>query len=87
MLPAVALKVAVVLLVATDTDAGRANDPLLDSDTVPPPVFDSVTVHVLLAPAARLAGEQASETTVAPVTSEMDVDFNEPVSEAVIVAA
>ena len=57
MVPAVAANVAVVLPAPTVTDAGTVNAAALsDNVTVAPPVFDTVTVHVELAPDPRLAG-------------------------------
>ena len=51
------MNVAVVLPAPTVTDAGTVNAAALsDSVTVAPPVFDTVTVHVELAPDPRLAG-------------------------------
>ena len=53
------MNVAVVDPAATVTDAGTVNEALLsDSVTVPPPVFDNVTVHVLLAPDSKDPGVQ-----------------------------
>ena len=57
MVPAVAVNVAVVFPAPTATVAGTLNAPtLLDSVTVAPPVFDTVTVHVELPPEPRLPG-------------------------------
>ena len=60
MVPAVALKVAEVELAGTDTEAGTVRAPLLeDSEIVVAPfaaALDSVTVQVLLAPEANVAG-------------------------------
>src|SRR6185369_1883234 len=85
--PAVAVNVAVVLLAATVTDAGTVNEPLLsDSVTVPPPVFDNVTVHVLLAPLPKVPGAQLTDVTVIAATSPIDVVCEDPFNVAVIVA-
>ena len=65
IVPAVAVKVAVVELAATVTEEGTVRVPLLeDRDTVAPPVgatLDSVTVQVLLALEARVVGEQSTD--------------------------
>jgi hypothetical protein len=59
MVPAVAVKVAVDDPGATDTAAGVVNDAvLLESATVPPPVFDNVTVQFADAPEANEVGVQ-----------------------------
>jgi hypothetical protein len=61
----VAVKVAVVLPDPTVTEAGTVSAPtLLDSPTVAPPVFDTVTVQVELAPDPRLPGVQVNELRV-----------------------
>ena len=44
---------------------------LLDSATVPPPVFDTVTVHVELPPDPRLLGLHVSPLTTTGAASEM----------------
>jgi hypothetical protein len=57
IVPAVATNVAVVLPAPTVTEAGTVKAAvLLDSVTVAPPVFDTVTVHVALPPDPRLVG-------------------------------
>jgi hypothetical protein len=62
----------VVLAAPTVTEAGTVNDAaLLDSATVAPPVFDSVTVHVELPPDPRLVGLQVSEFTSIGADNEM----------------
>ncbi len=67
MVPAVAVKVFVVVPAETDTDAGTVNNPLLlDSVTVAPPVgaaCDNVTVHVDVPPVPKLVGLHESELT------------------------
>ena len=76
IVPAVAMNVAVVDPVATATDPGTVSAAvLLDSVTVAPPVFVSVTVHVLVPPLLNVAGVQfkpakvgsAGTVTVPPV--------------------
>ena len=66
--PAVTVKLAVEAPAATVADAGVVMAELLsDSVTTEPPVgaaADNVTVHVELAPAATLVGEQASLVSV-----------------------
>ncbi len=72
IVPAVTAKVAVVLADPTVTLAGVVNAAeLLDKLTVAPPVFDTVTVQVALAPEPRLEGLQPSAVTTAGATSEM----------------
>jgi len=62
IVPAVAVNVAVVLEDPTVTEAGTVSvAALLDSATVAPPVFDTVAVHVELAPEAKLVGEHVME--------------------------
>ena len=57
ILPAAVVNVAVVLPSPTVTAAGTVNaTALLDSVTVAPPVFVTVTVHVALPPDPKLAG-------------------------------
>ena len=87
MVPAVAANVAVVLDALTVTEAGTVSaGALLDKLTVAPPVFDTVTVHVELAPDPRLAGEHVSPLSVTGVTSEIPVFWLLPFSVAVMVA-
>ena len=70
MVPAVAVKVAVVAAAPTVTLPGTARVFWsLASATVAPPVFDTVTVQVDAAPDARLAGVQLSPVTVTGDTS------------------
>ena len=68
MVPAVAVKVAVVAAAATATEAGTVNSALLlESETDDPPVgaaLERVTVQVEVAALARLAGVQANVDTV-----------------------
>jgi hypothetical protein len=65
MVPAVAVKVAVLLADATVTEAGTVSAPrLLESATVAPPVCETVTVQVELVPEPRLEGVQLSPVRV-----------------------
>jgi post-segregation antitoxin (ccd killing protein) len=87
IVPAVAVNVAVVLPDPTVTDAGTVSAPaLLDSVTVVPPVFDTVTVHVELAPEPRLVGLHVSPLTTAAVASAMFAVAVPPFNVAVTVA-
>jgi hypothetical protein len=87
MLPAVAVKVAVVDVAPTFTEGGTIKAlVLLASVTVPPPVFESVTVQVLAAPELRDDGEHASATTVMGVASAIEAVCVAPFSVAVMVA-
>ena len=65
IVPAVALKLAVVAVAGTVTEAGTVRFALLDDNvTVVPPVgaaFDRVTVQVVLAFEARLEAVHVSE--------------------------
>ena len=82
-----AVKVAVVLPAPTATEAGSVNGTALsDSVTVAPPVFDTVTVHVELAPEARLVGLQVNPLSTTGATSEMLAVCVLPFSVAVMVA-
>ena len=81
------MNVAVVLPDPTVTDAGTVNEAaLLDSVTVVPPVFDTVTVHVELPPDPRLAGEHVSPLTTVTVASAMVAVAVPPFNVAVTVA-
>jgi hypothetical protein len=72
IVPAAAVNVAVVLPAPTATAAGTISaDALLDRVTVAPPVFDTVTVHVELAPDPRLVGLHVSPLTTVAVASEI----------------
>jgi hypothetical protein len=87
IVPAVAVKVAVVLVVPTVTDDGTVNAvTLLDSVTVAPPVCDSVTVHVELLPDARDVGLQVTPLTRFDVANKIAAVWVLPFSVAVIVA-
>jgi hypothetical protein len=75
MVPAVAVKFAEVELAGTDTEAGTVRTPLFeDSDTIVAPLaveLDRVTVQVLLAPDANVAGEHCSDERLAGACSVM----------------
>ncbi len=78
---------AVVFPVPTVTDAGTLSAPaLLASPTMAPPVFDTVTVHVELAPVPRVEGLQMSPLRTVAVASEIVAVCVLPLSVAVIVA-
>src|ERR1017187_8511456 len=92
MVPAVAVKVAVVDPAATATDPGTVSAAvLLDSVTVPPLVFVSVTVQLLVPPLPSVDGVQDTELTVTAVAKVIDaacvLPFNVAVSVAVWSAA
>jgi hypothetical protein len=83
----VAVNVAVVLPAPTVTEADTVNAPaLLDSVTVAPPVFDTVTVQVELPPDPRLVGAHASALSTTGATSEIVAVCVPPFSVAVMVA-
>ncbi len=87
MVPAVAVNVAVMLPLPTATDVGTLSGPaLLDSPTVAPPVFDTVTVQVELAFGPRLVGAQLSPVTVTGATREIVAVRALPFRVAVMVA-
>src|ERR1019366_6068816 len=68
IVPAVAVKAAVVDPAATATDPGTVSAAvLLDSVTVPPPVFVSVTVQLLAPPVPSVSGVHDTELTAAAV--------------------
>ena len=89
--PAVALKVADVAPAATVTEAGVVSKALLlDKDTELPPAgaaLVSVTVHVLIAPEARLEGLQVSDERITGATrfsvALREAPFSVVVTEAV----
>jgi hypothetical protein len=85
----VAVKVAEAAAAGTVTEAATGSRALLlERETVAPPVGAAlvrVTVQVLTAPEARLAGLHASEERVTGTTSEI-VAVDRPLREAVIVA-
>src|SRR5437016_10017634 len=71
-----------------ETDAGTVNAAvLLASLTVPPPIPDRVTVQMLDPPAPKVEGAQASDVTVAALTSPIatvrEAPFREAVTETV----
>ena len=73
-------------LAPTVTEAGAVKSPaLLNSPTVAPPAFDTVTVHVELVPDPRLVGLHVNPLTVTAATSEM-VAVALPFNVAVMVA-
>jgi hypothetical protein len=87
IVPAVAVKVAMVLPDPTTTEAGTVNaTALLDSVTVAPPVFDTVTVQVALPPDPRLAGLHVSPLSNTGATSVIVAVCVLPFSVAVMVA-
>ena len=86
--PAVTPKPTVVEPDGTETDAGAVSAGLLlESATVPPAVFDSVTVQLAAPPLLRVDGVQPSELMVVGAVREIDDDcdvpFNDPVTVAV----
>ena len=82
-----AVNVAVALPDATVTEAGTVSPAaLLDSATVAPPVFDTVTVQVALAPEPRLAGLHDSPLRTTGATSAIVAVSVLPFSVAVSVA-
>ena len=87
IVPALAVKVAVVLPDPTVTEAGTVKAAaLLDSATVAPPVFDTVTVQVALAPDPRLVGVQVNPLSTTGATNETAAVRVLPFSVAVMVA-
>jgi hypothetical protein len=87
IVPAVAVNVAVVDPAATVTDPGTVSAAvLLDSVTVPPPVFVSVTVQLLVPPLLSVAGVHDSELTVTAVAKAIDAVCVPPFNAAVTVA-
>src|ERR1035441_1903427 len=87
IVPAVAVKFAVVDAAATVTDPGAVSAAvLLDSDTVPPPVFDSVTVQLLVPPLLSVDGVHDTALTVTAAPRAIDVVCVRPFKDAVSVA-
>jgi hypothetical protein len=87
MVPAVAVKVAVVLAAATVTEAGTVSAPwLLESVTVAPPVCETVTVQVDMAPEPRLDGAQLSLVRVIGAANAIVAVWVVPFRVAVTVA-
>jgi len=83
----VAVKVADVLPDPIVTEAGTVNAvALLDSATVAPAVFDTVTVHAALAPDPKLAGTHANPLSTTGATSDTVAVCVLPLSVAVMVA-
>jgi hypothetical protein len=88
IVPAVAVKVAVVLLDPTVTEAGTVNAAaLLDNVTVAPPVCDTVTVQLALPPDPRIAGLHVTPLNSTGATSEIVAVCVLPFKVAVMVAA
>ena len=90
IVPAVAVKVAVVELAGTETDAGTVRDVLFD-DSVTEVValkeaFDNVTVQVLVALEARVVGEHWTEERLTGACKLMVAVAVALLSVAVIVA-
>jgi hypothetical protein len=86
IVPAVTENVVVVFPLATETEPGAVSSPLLlDSDTVPPRVFVSVTVQALVPPAPKVAGAHATELIAGGDVREIWVDRNDPFNDPVIV--
>jgi hypothetical protein len=88
---AVAVKVAVVAVAATEIEAGtvRAAVALLDSATVAPPVgaaWASVTVQVVVDEAARVVLAHCSEDTVMGAVTLSVMGWLDPFSAAVTIA-
>ena len=82
-----AVNVAVVPAAPTVTEAGTVNAAaLLDSVTVAPPVFDTVTEQVELPLDPRLAGAHVSALTTVAVASVIVAVAALPFSAAVMVA-
>ena len=87
--PAVALKVAVALPAGAVAETGIVRSELLsDNETAIPPVgaaLDIVTVQVLAAPDANVAGLHASEDTVGGGAVKLiEAVWELPLNEAVI---
>ncbi len=87
IVPAAAVNVAVVLPKLTVTEAGTVSTvALLDSATVAPPAFDTVTVQVAFAPDPKLVGLHVNALTTAAVANAMVAVEVPPFSVAVTVA-
>src|SRR5438094_2917377 len=85
------MKVAVVAVAATDTEAGTVRAPiaLLDSATVAPPAgaaLDRVTVQVVVDDAARLVLAHCSKDTVIGAVTVIVIGWLDPFSAAVMTA-
>jgi hypothetical protein len=68
------------------TDAGVVRAPLLDIATVAPPVVDTVTEQFAVTALLRVDGVQPTAVTTKAARSVMDVDWDDPFNDAVIVA-
>jgi hypothetical protein len=87
IVPAVAVNVAVVAPAATATDPGTLSPgTLLDSATVAPPVFDTVTVQLLVPPLFNDVGVHAMLLTTTAVAKAIDAVCVLPFKVAVTVA-
>jgi hypothetical protein len=87
MVPAVAVKVAVVLAGATVTNAGTLSAPrLLDSPTVTAPACETVTVQVETPPEPRVEGVQLSPLRVTGAVKATLAVWVVPLRVAVMVA-
>jgi hypothetical protein len=87
IVPAVAVNVAVVAPAATVTDPGTVRPvALLVSVTVAPPVFDTITVQLLVAPLFKDVGVHAILLTTTAVAKAIDAVWVLPFSAAVTVA-
>jgi hypothetical protein len=87
IVPALAVKLAVLDPAATATDPGTVSAAvLLDSATVPPPVFESVTVQLLVPPTPSVDGVHNTELTFTAVARMMDAACVLPFNVAVSVA-
>ena len=87
MVPAVAVNVAAVFPAPTVTEAGTGSAAAsLDSVTVAPPVFDTVTVQVEVAPEPKLDGAHVRPLSVTGATSDTAAVRVPPLRLAVMVA-
>src|ERR1039458_10452248 len=78
IVPALAVKLAVLDPAATATDPGTVSAAvLLDSVTVPPLVFVSVTVQLLVPPLPSVAGVHDTELTVTAVARRSEEHTSE----------
>jgi hypothetical protein len=84
--PAVTVKVADMAPGATEIELGVVTSELLDRDTAPPAVLDSVTVHPLTPPLLKPVGEQTSDWTLRGAVRLTEADCVDPFSEAMTVA-
>ena len=90
IVPAVAVKVAVVAPAATVSEAGTVSTPLLlERETAAPPVgatFDSVTVQLDVPPLKTLVGAHETELTTTGATSDSVAVFEVPLYVPVMIA-